>query len=650
MPPSLLSTLGLDYTQPAESVSALSSTINTCATGAQASWSELGCQTSQRKRRAGRPAAVAAATSGSSSVGTSSAVEPISADFISTNSLLRTPLVWLRFVNSTARRARRLPIGLDLLDTLRTLLSAALECSTQLANLFLRPHSPLSLLEVLLPRPLSALEKLLRRDNALWPSQIRSSANHPHQHNSSLSSERSHSNKSGLGADAYTKACKENAKAFLYHLDSCLNQDQLFSSIYSTMLSGESEWTRRLRESNTAKSTEPNQSRIDVDMRRVRFTCPRCERSMRPELSTVLRCIESLRAFIDDKLKLVYSDIAPSSSLMMRFPEIIAACLLVQRAQTFVKNTRSVILSSNELRHAVAEYEAFSGSQIPLTDCQDDGSQQSESNAIAGNSETCGLINWPSGPAESTGCLKSQLPASERQNDQFSNVSLLSRQPPSHYNDRHHHQPLLTSQPLTASHRITSPVGPLVSSGLLETNSHNSNTNTCPSNLTAHVMSTSGQVMRGSSHFQLEHSQQQSAKRTQPVLVTSNMTPSSGLVSLAGHTGLLTSSDGLSGITSTGASSALSATTGSIVGAGHHKQGGVLMQLHVSSGTDQVSDFQDDICAVFQNVRSLVTGYYSTDYFHIVKNRYHNHLVSATDWSQPSACTLSVLADFVLCL
>ncbi|VDK51907.1 unnamed protein product, partial [Dibothriocephalus latus] len=37
---------------------------------------------------------------------------------------------------------------------------------------------------------------------------------------------------------------------------------------------------------------------IDIDVNRLRYTCPRCERSLRPELATVIPILEDLLPFV----------------------------------------------------------------------------------------------------------------------------------------------------------------------------------------------------------------------------------------------------------------------------------------------------------------------------------------------------------------
>lgn len=104
-----------------------------------------------------------------------------------------------------------------------------------------------------------------------------------------------------------------------------------------------------------------------VEITRLRYTCPRCERSLRPELSTVIPILEELIPLvapgktpppsapidasnsITPAASIVTSDLVASLlqvAFLLRLPSMAAVQMLCERAFAFVRRVRSVILAS----------------------------------------------------------------------------------------------------------------------------------------------------------------------------------------------------------------------------------------------------------------------------------------------------------------
>ncbi|EUB62146.1 Lysine-specific demethylase 5B [Echinococcus granulosus] len=324
-----------------------------------------------------------------------------------------TPQVWLKFYEEVCSAAKKLPFVFPDTIRLRNLLIALDRCYSRIKAAFLpsdneHAFSPAILLEVLLPRPKSAYGLLIQRDAEVMPSSSAGDA-------------------SGSGHDprpfdsrAYADACKENVSKFLRELNDGSDFDHMYDTVYTPMIENELQLLHYLRRSNMRKSKERDQDAViycvcrqpgytgimlqcelckdwfhkrcvgfssrNVDIRRVRYTCPRCERSLRPELSVVIAILEELvphvtgtavkqdlgaKSVPSDHLPTVKSSItsdlmAPLVSVpfLLRLPALAAVQMLCERAFAFVRRVRTVILSTPELRKAFVEYEAFSGVQM----------------------------------------------------------------------------------------------------------------------------------------------------------------------------------------------------------------------------------------------------------------------------------------------
>ncbi|KAL5110630.1 Lysine-specific demethylase 5B [Taenia crassiceps] len=324
-----------------------------------------------------------------------------------------TPRVWLKFYEEVCNAAKKLPFVFPDTVQLRNLLIALDRCYARIRAAFLpsdneHAFSPAILLEVLLPRPKSAYGLLIQRDAEVMPnasaSGVCSSGHDP----------------SPFDARAYVDACKENVSKFLQELNNGSDFDHMYDTVYTPMIENELQLLHYLRRSNMRKSKERDQDAViycvcrqpgytgimlqcelckdwfhkrcvgfssrNVDVRRVRYTCPRCERSLRPELSVVIAILEDLVPHVtgtlvkqESETAAVSSDHSPTikssitSDLMaplvsvpflLKLPALAAVQMLCERAFAFVRRVRTVILSTPELRKAFMEYETFSGIQM----------------------------------------------------------------------------------------------------------------------------------------------------------------------------------------------------------------------------------------------------------------------------------------------
>ncbi|VDK33573.1 unnamed protein product [Taenia asiatica] len=324
-----------------------------------------------------------------------------------------TPRVWLKFYEEICSAAKKLPFVFPDTVRLRNLLTALDRCYARIRTAFLpsdneHAFSPAILLEVLLPRPKSAYGLLIQRDAEVIPNASAGGASS------------SGHDPSPFDARAYADACKENVSKFLQELNNGSDFDHMYDTVYTPMIENELQLLHYLRRSNMRKSKERDQDAViycvcrqpgytgimlqcelckdwfhkrcvgfssrNVDVRRVRYTCPRCERSLRPELSVVIAILEELVPHVtgtavkqEAEAIAVSSDHSPTvkssitSDLMaplvsvpflLKLPALAAVQMLCERAFAFVRRVRTVILSTPELRKAFMEYETFSGVQM----------------------------------------------------------------------------------------------------------------------------------------------------------------------------------------------------------------------------------------------------------------------------------------------
>ncbi|OON23612.1 PHD-finger [Opisthorchis viverrini] len=300
------------------------------------------------------------------------------------------------------------------------MLNILVQFRDRLTRLFLWPQSKMHLLEVLLPRSVRSIEMLLELDNA------RSS-------DSSWSTYTKRGSRSAsLNATTYWTLSKENARSFAEADVTCSNASQLYRSVYSAFIDSELNLMHHLRCSNAFKSKSkaqnsvtycicrktgfsgfmvqcelcrdwfhgrcvlpPNMKESETD--RLRYMCPRCERSMRPDLTHV-------HALLDDLVRILPIEATtqptPTSAstrrpfCLPRLPEFVALQMLCERAVSFVRRLRNVIQSTPELSQAVCKYEQFSGLKMPLFGfVEEDGQLTKLDEAVS--SDTSQLLGHP---------------------------------------------------------------------------------------------------------------------------------------------------------------------------------------------------------------------------------------------------------------
>ncbi|BHF66012.1 demethylase [Sparganum proliferum] len=352
-----------------------------------------------------------------------------------------TPRAWLDFFEEVCEAANKLPFKFPPVDHLKQLLTCLDRCHSRIREVFLRPNAVTSnnLLEVLLPRSPRGLDLLIHRDAKL-PRNGQPPYSQDDDHDVAVgraasSSTAAYSSSDGLGSAAYLAACADNANEFLIQLEGGKDFDNLYDAVYSKMIEGELRRLHYLRRSNLTKSTDRDQASThycmcrrsgfsgfmlqcelcrdwfhpkcvgfplkDIDVTRLRYTCPRCERSLRPELSTVIPILEDLLPFVapskSDSGKagggpraeqqdasvgamsgttssitsgLVVSLI--SVAFLLRLPDLAAVQMLCERAFAFARRVRTILLSTPELRRALTQYEAFVGMQMPWNNFSDE--------------------------------------------------------------------------------------------------------------------------------------------------------------------------------------------------------------------------------------------------------------------------------------
>ncbi|KAL7064166.1 hypothetical protein AAHC03_05600 [Spirometra sp. Aus1] len=344
-----------------------------------------------------------------------------------------TPRAWLDFFEEVCEAANKLPFKFPPVDHLKQLLICLDRCHSRIREAFLRPNAVTSnnLLEVLLPRSPRGLDLLIHRDAKL-PRNGQPPYSQDDDHDVAVgraasSSTAAYSSSDSLGSAAYLAACADNANEFLIQLEGGKDFDNLYDAVYSKMIEGELRRLHYLRRSNLTKSTDRDQASThycmcrrsgfsgfmlqcelcrdwfhpkcvgfplkDIDVTRLRYTCPRCERSLRPELATVIPILEDLLPFVapskSDSGKpggpraeqqdasvgamsgttssitsgLVVSLI--SVAFLLRLPDLAAVQMLCERAFAFARRVRTILLSTPELRRALTQYEAFVGMQMP---------------------------------------------------------------------------------------------------------------------------------------------------------------------------------------------------------------------------------------------------------------------------------------------
>ncbi|GAA51102.1 lysine-specific demethylase 5A, partial [Clonorchis sinensis] len=312
------------------------------------------------------------------------------------------------------------PLNCPRFQHVTEMLNILVQFRDRLTRLFLWPQSKMHLLEVLLPRSVRSIEMLLELDNA------RSS-------DSSWSTyTKRGSRNASLNATTYWTLSKENARSFAEADVTCSNAAQLYRSVYSAFIDSELNLMHHLRCSNAFKSKSkaqnsvtycicrktgfsgfmvqcelcrdwfhgrcvlpPNMKESETD--RLRYMCPRCERSMRPDLTHV-------HALLDDLVRILPIEATtqptPTSAstrrpfCLPRLPEFVALQMLCERAVSFVRRLRSVIQSTPELSQAICKYEQFAGLKMPLFGFVEEDGQLAKLDETV-SSDTSQLLGHP---------------------------------------------------------------------------------------------------------------------------------------------------------------------------------------------------------------------------------------------------------------
>uniref|UniRef100_A0A0R3SA43 PHD-type domain-containing protein n=3 Tax=Hymenolepis diminuta TaxID=6216 RepID=A0A0R3SA43_HYMDI len=258
-------------------------------------------------------------------------------------------------------------------------------------------------LEAILPRPKSALAILIYRDIDHLPN-ARSVAPDP----------------GDCSNQAYTEACKRNVTEFMEQLNTGRSFDNLYDNVYSTMIDDELRMLYCLRKINNRKSKHRDQENViycicrqpgysgfmlqcelcrdwfhkkcvgfsskNVDISRLRYVCPHCERTSRPELAEVISILKELVPHflgLEDEgdedvpsyrlgdwsksLENIGSELISALSsipFLLKFPLLTAIQLACERAFIFASRAKDVIDKQRELWELLREYEAFSGVKI----------------------------------------------------------------------------------------------------------------------------------------------------------------------------------------------------------------------------------------------------------------------------------------------
>uniref|UniRef100_A0A5K3FRG7 JmjC domain-containing protein n=1 Tax=Mesocestoides corti TaxID=53468 RepID=A0A5K3FRG7_MESCO len=412
-----------------------------------------------------------------------------------------TPHLWLSFYEELCNTSNQLPFVFPDTTKLNTLLTVLDRCYSRIEEVFLRledGHTSSSaasalLLEVLLPRPKAALGLLIQRDTGLQTI--------------SGSGGKSASSLAGVDARAYSSACGENATKFLEELKGGGDFDHMYDTFYTPMIETELKLLHYLRRSNLHKSKDQNQGSViycicrqpgfsglmlqcelckdwfhtrcvgflnkNYDYTRLRYTCPRCERSLRPELSVVIPILEELIPYVTGiaaeqsgsrgapdptlatKSSITSGLVAPLVSVpfLLKLPSLAAVQMLCERAFAFVRRVRTVILSTPDLRRALTEYETFSGTQMPWNNFSDDACMSLP--PLPRQSPTQTLSSSLYHNQRPRGLPQSHLPPNVARPPGMQPLVLRTTAPRSMADEHHRHQ--FSSRPLPHLDKISSP-------------------------------------------------------------------------------------------------------------------------------------------------------------------------------------------------
>uniref|UniRef100_A0A094ZW49 [histone H3]-trimethyl-L-lysine(4) demethylase n=1 Tax=Schistosoma haematobium TaxID=6185 RepID=A0A094ZW49_SCHHA len=329
-------------------------------------------------------------------------------DEVGLGSVNSTPINWQSYFNTLEDSIQDCVIKFPQNDSIRKLLSDLNKFHEKLSKLFIRPQSTRSLLEILLPRSASALEWLIRLDGDpdIIPDSYRNNFNLD-ANNCPPTTYKRHTRSPHFQSLTYKSLCKDNVQEFA-KISNVSNWEQVYSSTYNRFVEAEVSLMHYLRSTNMRKSRAKNQEKIvycicrqpgltsfmlqcelcrdwvhgrcvtlpalkDSETERMRYICPRCECSLRPDLKQVLNFVSELNNLSSCNNDSNHDQTVNSSNnnhheislCFHQFPEFVAVQLLCVRAISFIKHIQTSIASNTELKQALSDYEHFSNMTMP---------------------------------------------------------------------------------------------------------------------------------------------------------------------------------------------------------------------------------------------------------------------------------------------
>ncbi|XP_018651207.1 putative jumonji/arid domain-containing protein [Schistosoma mansoni] len=328
-------------------------------------------------------------------------------DEVGLGSVNSTPVNWQSYFNTLEDNIQDCVIKFPQNDSIRKLLSDLNRFHEKLSKLFIRPQSTRSLLEILLPRSASALEWLIRLDGDpdIIPDSYRNNFNLD-ANNCPPTTYKRHTRSPHFQSLTYKSLCKDHVQEFA-KISNVSDWEQMYNSTYNRFVEAEVSLMHYLRSTNMRKSRAKNQEKIvycicrqpgltsfmlqcelcrdwvhgrcvtlpalkDSETERMRYICPRCECSLRPDLKQVLNFVSELNNLFSCNNDSNHDQTANSndneherSLCFHQFPEFVAVQLLCYRAISFIKHIQKSIASNTELKQALSDYEHFSNMTMP---------------------------------------------------------------------------------------------------------------------------------------------------------------------------------------------------------------------------------------------------------------------------------------------
>ncbi|CAH8556885.1 unnamed protein product [Schistosoma rodhaini] len=328
-------------------------------------------------------------------------------DEVGLGSVNSTPINWQSYFNTLEDNIQDCVIKFPQNDSIRKLLSDLNKFHEKLSKLFIRPQSTRSLLEILLPRSASALEWLIRLDGDpdIIPDSYRNNFNLD-ANNCPPTTYKRHTRSPHFQSLTYKSLCKDHVQEFA-KISNVSDWEQMYNSTYNRFVEAEVSLMHYLRSTNMRKSRAKNQEKIvycicrqpgltsfmlqcelcrdwvhgrcvtlpalkDSETERMRYICPRCECSLRPDLKQVFNFVSELNNLFSCNNDSNHDQTVNSndnqherSLCFHQFPEFVAVQLLCYRAISFIKHIQKSIASNTELKQALSDYEHFSNMTMP---------------------------------------------------------------------------------------------------------------------------------------------------------------------------------------------------------------------------------------------------------------------------------------------